>query len=151
MLELLRLPHVADYFKALGVVDQRVHALRVVLLVDSGVGQVGIFVVQMVRIVVVRGEPQVRLKPEPNLEFWPPGGNDNPLPNIELTLLNDEWRLDVLLGHPDLVHRRADVLDETVLVAVDLNASTSRLATWLHDPSILLSIETKLMLSHGSL
>ena len=52
---------------------------------------------------------------------------------------------------PNLVHACSDVVDEVVLLVVDLDAATSRLASRLDYPSILGSIEAKLEASHDLL
>lgn len=123
----------------------QVDLLPDVFLVDRRVREVGKLIVQLVWVVVLAREPQVVLGVEPNLELGFPVGDDDPLADVELPALDNERRLDVLLGNPNLVHARPDVVVQVILVAVNLDASAARLPTWFHNPGVLLTVQTVLV------
>ena len=104
----------------------------------------------MARIIIIRRESKVRVNVEPYLEFGAPLCDNDPLPNIEFALLYNQRRLDVLLSHPNLIHRRPNILYKAIFKTVNLDAPASGLTAWLDYPGILLAIQTVLMLTHGT-
>mmetsp|Transcript_9773 Transcript_9773/g.24137 ORF Transcript_9773/g.24137 Transcript_9773/m.24137 type:complete len:201 (-) Transcript_9773:155-757(-) len=87
--KLVRVPH--------GVVQLEA-AVRVVLL-DRVVRQVRELVVDRTRRVRPRRKPEVGVLVEPRTQRGRKRGNHDPLPNVELSVIDDHGTLDVLLDH----------------------------------------------------
>ena len=162
-LELLISPHISMDAKLLDLVrirdiqlGQEVAVVGSTLNLDiffiyGGVCQVGELVVELIGIVVVARKPQVVFRVEPYFKLGLPARDAHPLPDVKLLLLDDQGRLNVLLGHPNLVHARSNVIVQVVLGGVNLYAPTPRLAAGLHNPRILCAIQCILVRAHSLL
>ena len=106
-------------------------------------------ITSIVRIVVLRCEAHIGRLPHPYGQ-WVDAGNQDPLPDVELLSKNDQRSFDVLLHDPDAQSTDADAMHHFFDISVNLNATASRLCTWLNDPLVLCVSQAELFFTNQS-
>ena len=119
-----------------------------VLLNNAIICQMGVFIGAL-RIIVSRCKPHIAFLVGPYCQ-WVPICNQNPLSDVELPALYNQWIFYILLYHPfaiaylligfPLLH----MLHHLVVIFEHSNSTTSRHLSWLHNPQILITIQFKL-------
>ena len=103
----------------------------------------------IVRIIVLRCEAHIGRLPHPYGQ-WVDTGDQDPLPDVELLSKNDQRSFDVLLHDPDVESTNADAMHHFFDISMNLDATASRLCTWLNDPLVLCVSQAELFFTNQS-
>jgi len=95
-------------------------------------------VIQILRIILHRRKPDIRLVPKPHLQ-WIPRRHQHPLPDVEFPVQNDLRVLYVFLSNP--VPLFIAVVDDFNKGVVDIDASASGHACWFDNPDVVVTVD----------